>query len=98
MIRDIKHWWQRRTRGFDDSEIWSLDYTISAFVLPRLIRYREVNKTYPQDMTMDQWNGIIDQMIRYFNWECNSVNSYALENPHPDGLKLFCQYYKHLWW
>lgn len=32
---------QRRKRGFDDSELWSLDYTILEFILPRLRRFRE---------------------------------------------------------
>ena len=31
---------QRRIRGFDDSELWSLDDTILQFILPRLKRYR----------------------------------------------------------
>ncbi len=39
-------WWkvvsffQRRRRGFDDSELWSLDDTILQFILPRLKRFR----------------------------------------------------------
>lgn len=35
---------QRRIRGFDDSELWSLDYTILKFILPRLKRYRASNR------------------------------------------------------
>ncbi len=31
---------QRRLRGFDDSELWSLDDTILRFILPRLKRFR----------------------------------------------------------
>lgn len=39
-----KRWWDRRTLGFDDSELWSLDYTIAKFIAPRLKKYMEVCK------------------------------------------------------
>lgn len=34
---------QRATRGFDDSEIWSLDHTICKFMIPRLERFIEID-------------------------------------------------------
>lgn len=40
--RTIKFFWQRRTRGFDDSVVWNLDNRISEFILPRLKLFREV--------------------------------------------------------
>lgn len=40
----VRAFFQRRTRGFDDSDLWSLHYTILKFVLPRLKRYREVSQ------------------------------------------------------
>lgn len=35
---------QRKERGFDDSETWSLDITIVKFMLPRLKRLIEIEK------------------------------------------------------
>lgn len=35
---------QRVERGFDDSETWSLDYTLARFLLPRLKRYLELSR------------------------------------------------------
>lgn len=32
---------QRLTRGFDDTEMWSLDCTIAAFIAPRLKVFKE---------------------------------------------------------
>lgn len=37
----IKHWWQRRTRGFDDSAIYNLDITFAEFMLPRLQVFKD---------------------------------------------------------
>jgi hypothetical protein len=47
--------WQRRTRGWDDSELWNLDYTFTKYILPRLKRFRavELEAEYagvPQDL------------------------------------------------
>jgi hypothetical protein len=39
--------WQRRTRGWDDTELWSLDHTIAKFMVPRLKRLKEVKMGYP---------------------------------------------------
>ena len=38
--REITFLYQRLTRGFDDSELWSLDDTIIRFTLPRLKAFR----------------------------------------------------------
>lgn len=37
----IRYWKQRRIRGFDKSELYSLDMTISKFVYPRLKAFRD---------------------------------------------------------
>ncbi len=47
VVGAIQFWWQRRTRGWSDDEIWSLDYTIAKFVLPRLRGLREVKQGVP---------------------------------------------------
>ena len=42
--RSLRFWWQRGTRGWDDSETWGLDGTLARFILPRLQRFKEVTK------------------------------------------------------
>jgi hypothetical protein len=41
--REIKFFWQRLTRGFDDSVTWNLDITVAKFMLPRFKLYREAH-------------------------------------------------------
>lgn len=43
--RIIKYWFQRRCRGWDDGDTWSLDCTMAALMLPRLRRLRKIGKT-----------------------------------------------------
>lgn len=40
--RSIRHWCQRRTRGFDDTVTWSLDHSLAKLIAPRLRRFRDV--------------------------------------------------------
>ena len=39
-LRWFKWWYQKLSRGFSDRELWSLDCTITDFVLPRLKSFR----------------------------------------------------------
>lgn len=67
--RFFRHWkwfWQRRTWGFDERELWSLDLTIANFILPRLIKFREYNSCHPGTLTTKQWNQKLDDMIFTF--------------------------------
>lgn len=77
----IIRFWQRLTRGWDDSEIWSLDNTFAGWIVPRLKRLREKKCGVPvmllrdaHDHTdeqykeaEDKWNSILDEMIEGFS-------------------------------
>lgn len=45
---------QRLERGFDDSELWSLDKTISGFILPRLKSFREKHSSSPKNISSQE--------------------------------------------
>jgi hypothetical protein len=62
--RRLRFWWQRRIRGWDDSELWSLDATLIDWFLPRLKRYREITYGYPGSLgSMEEWHVILDHVI-----------------------------------
>ncbi|MBS7020380.1 MAG: hypothetical protein KH135_00705 [Firmicutes bacterium] len=39
--RNIKYWFQRRTRGWSDDETWNLDYAFIKWVNSRFKKYKE---------------------------------------------------------
>jgi hypothetical protein len=96
---NIKRWWQRRTRGWDDSDTWNLDYTLATMILPRLKRFKELNNGYPHGLTPEKWDEMLDQMIYGMEQiiendnETKPIDKRALE-----GLELFGKYFRHLWW
>lgn len=103
-----EHVKQLKTNGFSDSETWSLDSVICQFILPRLIRFKEVNVGFPGNLTMEKWNAILDEMIFAFDWSLNCEEE-KYENltdkeknekwkRYEAGMQTFATYFRHLWW
>lgn len=103
LLRPCKHLWQRLTRGFDDTETWSLDSSLAMLILPRLKAFRDCKRGTPCDTTPEQWNIIIDKMMYSFEYHCDEDRKYGRNTDEEyakveEGLKLFAEYYGHLWW
>lgn len=99
MLRKIKFFWQRLTRGFDDSETWSLDYTFFKWLLPRLKRFREVVNGYPSEITYDEWMKELDQAIA----DLEIIKDDAgFGKEHDEAYARFVKWFTHrlghLWW
>lgn len=100
---------QRRRRGFDDSDLWSLDHTIAVFVLPRLRAFRQQTHGYPGYFdSIEAWHWRIDKMIYAFDQIVRQWDDDYYDSTTPDeetirdyrideGLRLFGEYMGHLW-
>lgn len=104
--RAIRFWWQRRTRGFDDSITWSLDYSMAKWMLPRLKVYRKFADKYldtkceDEDMTHVE---MVDEIIFAFEKEVETDGAiYILDEKETErafkGWELFGKYVQTLWW
>ncbi|MEN6550058.1 MAG: hypothetical protein ABFE07_28785 [Armatimonadia bacterium] len=99
--RALKHWWQRRTRGWDDSDTWSLDFVIAKFAVPRLKRFRELNNGFPGGMTEGSWRSALDDMIYALEICADEDRWYDKDNDWPRmerGLEAFGKHFRDLWW
>jgi hypothetical protein len=83
MFRHIKWWWQRRTRGFDDRELWNLDVTIAKFILPRLKRYKDMTSGAPSGLYQIEWGLILSDIIQAFEY-------IVVDDNFADGYKHRC--------
>lgn len=43
----VRHWWQRRTRGFDSSEVWALHYSLADWLAKRLEALADMSNGAP---------------------------------------------------
>lgn len=93
---------QRKTLGYDDSETWSLYYTIANFILPRLKRFKELTISVPCELTEEEWKSCLDQMIYAFEYAANRYERECYSNEDFEkvqkGFKLFGEFFLDLWW
>lgn len=100
--RSVRFFFQRLLRGWDDSETWSLDYSLAKIIAPRLKRFKEVTCGHPADSTEKQWNEDLDKMIAAFEflgseerWSNTDKNKW---NEVQEGIDLFSKHFINLWW
>ena len=65
---ELRRWfintYQRIRYGVSDAECWSLESTLTKFILPRLKHFKKINvNTHPADITPERWNEILDEII-----------------------------------
>jgi len=101
--RRLRFFWQRRTRGWDDSETWSLDWSLANLILPRLERYREITCGHPADLTKKQWHKILDDIVFAFRYhadfEKHTAEYWKKHGKRVErGMQLFAEWYGALWW
>jgi hypothetical protein len=100
----VRRWWQRRTRGWDDSETWSLDYELAKWMLPRLKRFREITDGYPSRLTLEEWNLMLDEMIWAFEFRVNDDDWSMTHSKgekwkrYEHAMQLFVEWQGYLWW
>ena len=87
---------------FDDSELWSLDYTMACFILPRLKKLKENKNGYPSELdSAEAWAAIMQKMIDAFeaivNDERYPAGCIKQKDTIESGLKLFAEYFQNLW-
>src|SRR5690348_15374730 len=99
--RDKKFAKQRMTRGFDNSETWSLKDTIVNFTLPRLYVYRDLMKNVIGDSY--GFYADVDLIIRAFeiakkDGDGNGIVTKAEWKEYDKGMKAFGRTFMRLWW
>lgn len=106
--RSLLFWWQRRTRGWDDSDTWNLDSTIAEFVLPRLRRFRELNNgIWANPDTAESDEPYTENAINDIEWLLNvhaseegtwQLTTPELQERYNKASKLFAENFGNLWW
>lgn len=91
---------QKIIYGVSDDETWGLYYGISEYTLPRLKRFKKVKTTHPAPLTAEQWDSILDKMIRSFELilDIDVVESEEISEEIEEGLDMFRKYFRYLWW
>jgi hypothetical protein len=94
-IRVVDFWWQRMTRGWDDSETWSLDHTFQEWIVPRLERYSELERDR-HVMSPEFWQAI-DEMLEGFRLDASSWKPEERKKVQK-AYDQFAKWHEALWW
>lgn len=94
-----------RNSKFVEGELYNLDYTFTAFILPRLKAFKEHQIGSPGYLEQDEWYNILDQMIHAFQLlydDCIDRDDWTpltqkQEDEIYEGIQLFAKYYRCLW-
>lgn len=79
---------QRLERGFDNSELWALDYTIAHFIAPRIKEFAEIacgipgricvkyeNQENGDTLAQEEWDNILSEIVWTFENYDNEPSS-----------------------
>ena len=70
-------------------DTWSMDHTLAEIILPMLIQLKDTQHGYPNDLTEQEWNAILDEMIWAFEQKCRDdweSEYYKFEEGAGDGF------------
>ena len=87
---------QRTTRGFDESETWSLTDTMANFIIPRLELFQKIIKDVNQDPISVKKSLRAMKLIARDNGA--RLFSKKEEKEVEAGLKEFSEVFMRLWW
>lgn len=102
--RQLYYYWQRDWRGFDGSEMWSLDYKILEYLIPRLEHFSKYCcQKWPifKNGHVEYVNGkvFVDEIIKGFKlWQEDRINytTYEKQCIHR-SFNLFKEHFGDLW-
>jgi hypothetical protein len=93
-VGQFRNWtitkYQQLRYGVADSECWSLDYTFTRYMLPRLKHFRNMKRySYPSDVTPEEWERILDEIIWAFDYMANEEKYIIMPHFDSDIEKVF---------
>lgn len=97
----IKYAFQRAFRGYDDREIFNLDYEFCKRYLKILEHLKQTHVGHPYNISDNDWETILQEMINHldyiytnmFEWE----NSDSVQKSKDSFMDLFKEYFFDLW-
>jgi len=64
--KEIKWFWQRGTRGWADSDVWSIDWFLCDIMPPMLKQLKKNKMGYPCGTSQKKWEKILDDIAYMF--------------------------------
>lgn len=85
--------------GIYMEDLWHIPGALAEWIIPRLELFKKNLISYPPDLTPEEWEEIIDKILESHRIIAADDIGVELkrEKELEEGLKLFSEYYLHLW-
>jgi len=79
---------QRKNRGYDDTELWSLGDTIAKFSLPRIKQMKEIELECHKDVDVKSYNTLIEGLELFIRNDGDRIFTKKEQKKVAKALKL----------
>lgn len=83
----VKYGFQRMFRGYDDTEVFNADLTFIDRYLKILKDFSKNHHGYPPSITNEQWDDILDEMIKHLSLMTEDNVETELKKGMPDSFE-----------
>lgn len=101
VVLGLRNWWLRRTRGFDDAEMYWLPQSMAEYCHARLEVYKDTLLEPPDGMDKDDWTATVNT-ICYALFVVAKQRRMEVTPVNPErvkcGLELFGKHFTKLRW
>lgn len=108
ILKRIKNFWQRGTRGYSDYDVLDFDQYLSVVIIDGLFKFRNINVSVPQEFCKDcsvdegskKWDAVIYKIIQGFSI---AEDKHYLEmddgekKQFDESFSLFKKHFSDLW-
>jgi hypothetical protein len=79
----------RATRvEIEPHDTWSMDCTLAMIIHPMLVQLKATTHGYPSNLTEQEWNEILDEMIWAFEQKCKDDWQDNYYGPYKENLDI----------
>ena len=82
----IKYGFQRMFRGYDDTEVFNMDFPFIERYLKILKDFRKNHYGYPASITNEEWDNILDELIKHLTLMNENNVIVELKNGMPENF------------
>ncbi len=95
----IKNLYLRYRYGAGCCDVFNADYYLAKKILPVLKQFKKRNYGYPMNLTSEEWDKILEEMIWSFQYLVDGEKDESPKNwkRAERGYKLFGKWYRNLW-
>lgn len=100
-LHRVKNLWLRWTRGIGCCDVYDFYCYLAPKILVGLKTFKAKGYSHPANLTFEEWNEMLDDMIYSFQAVVDGKDGFSLNDEeykrYERGFKLFGEWYTALW-